>query len=193
MPPSHQDILDYVLIDAVKLQTRIAELGREISEHYRDMPDLILVGILKGSTLFMADLMRQITVPHIIDFMDVSSYGIGVRESHKDVRIMMDLHTTIDSHHVLIIEDIIDSGHTLHQVMKLLSARNPASLNVCTLLDKHDRREVDIAIAFTGFQIPDAFVFGYGLDIDEHYRNLPFIGVVKPGVTITSDPPSPRT
>ncbi len=184
MPPSYQEILDYVLIDADRLQARIAELGREVSEHYKNLDSLMLVGILKGSALFMADLMRQITVPHIIDFMDVSSYGAGVREAGNDVRIMMDLHSTIENHHVLIVEDIIDSGRTLHQVLKLLNARSPATLKVCALLDKHERREVDIPIAFTGFQIPNAFVFGYGLDIDEYYRNLPFIGVVKPGFVI---------
>lgn len=180
MPPQYQDILDRVLIEPDRLQARIAALGAEISTYYQDTKGLMLVGILKGSTLFLADLMRQITIPHTMDFMDVSSYGAGIRASDGDVRILMDLHTPIEKRHVLIVEDIIDSGHTLNQVLRLLSARNPASLKVCTLLDKKDRREVDVPIAFCGFQIPNVFVFGYGLDIDEYYRNLPFIGVVKP-------------
>lgn len=185
MPPDYHEILDYVLIESHALQARIKELGQEISAHYEDKPGLILVGILKGSTLFMTDLIRQITVPHTIDFMDVSSYGAGARASDGYVRILMDLHTTIENRQVLIVEDIIDSGHTLHKVLRLLGARNPASLEVCTLLDKTERREIDVPIAFRGFAIPNVFVFGYGLDIDEYYRNLPFIGVVKPGVVIT--------
>lgn len=186
MPPDYRDILDYVLVDSDALQSRIKLLGADISTWYADKPGLMLVGILKGSTLFMTDLMRQVTVPHTIDFMDVSSYGAGVRESDGDVRILMDLHTPIEKRHVLIVEDIIDSGNTLNQVMRLLEARDPASLKVCTLLDKFERREVDIPIQFRGFEIPNVFVFGYGLDIDEYYRNLPFIGVVKPGAFISS-------
>lgn len=185
--PRFQDILDYVLIEPDRLQARVAELGNEISTHYATTHGLMLVGILKGSTLFLSDLIRKITVPHTIDFMDVSSYGTGARASQGDVRILMDLHTPIENRHVLIVEDIIDSGRTLNKVMRLLSARSPASLQVCTLLDKAERREVEIPIAFRGFEIPNAFVFGYGLDIDEYYRNLPFIGVVKPGVTITDE------
>lgn len=187
MPSPYQDILDYVLIDADKLQARIAELGKEISEYYKGTKGLLLLGILKGSALFLTDLMRQIDVPHAIDFMDVSSYDVGARESKGNVRILMDLHTPIADRHVLIVEDIIDSGHTLQQVINLLTARSPSSIRVCTLLDKFERREVPIEIAFTGFQIPNAFVFGYGLDIDEYYRNLPFIGVVKPGVVLADD------
>jgi len=190
LPPPYQEILDYILIDAARLQARISELGREISEHYSTRSNLTLIGILKGSSLFMADLMRQVTIPHTIDFMDVSSYGISARQTNHNVRIMMDLHATIENRDVLIVEDIIDSGYTLNQVLKLLGARNPASLKVCTLLDKHERREVEIDIAFTGFQIPNAFVFGYGLDIDEYYRNLPFIGVIKPDAVIVNEVPS---
>jgi len=186
MPPNYEEILDNILIDSVRLQIRIAELGQELSAHYRDTSDLILVGILKGSTLFLADLIRQITVPHAIDFMDLSSYGAGARSSYADVRILMDLHLSIEDKHVLIVEDIIDSGHTLNKVLKLLSARGPASIEICALLDKSERREVEISVKFTGFKIPNVFVFGYGLDIDEYYRNLPFIGVVKPGVVLAS-------
>ena len=181
MPPDYQEILDYILVDPDKLQGRIAELGKEITAWYADKPGLMLVGILKGSALFLTDLMRQISLPHTIDFMDVSSYGVGARQSDGYVRIMMDLHTTIENRHVLIVEDIIDSGHTLNKVLRLLNARGPASLQVCTLLDKAERREVEVPVAFRGFEIPNVFVFGYGLDIDEYYRNLPFIGVVKPG------------
>jgi hypoxanthine phosphoribosyltransferase len=186
LPPEYQEILDHILIDPDKLQARVRELGQEISDWYADKPGLMLVGILKGSTLFMTDLMRAITTPHTIDFMDVSSYGAGVRESDGDVRILMDLHTSIEKRHVLIVEDIIDSGNTLNQVLRLLEARRPASLRVCTLLDKFERREVEIDIAFEGFRIPNVFVFGYGLDIDEYYRNLPFVGVVKPGIVISA-------
>jgi hypoxanthine phosphoribosyltransferase len=187
LPPTYEEILDYVLIDADRLQSRIRELGAEITAYYQGKSGLLMVGILKGSTLFLSDLMRQVRVPHTIDFMDVSSYGAGARASTGDVRILMDLHTPIENRNVLIVEDIIDSGHTLSTVLRLLGARNPASLEVCTLLDKTGRREVEIPIAFRGFPIPNAFVFGYGLDIDEYYRNLPFIGVVKSGIIATSN------
>lgn len=183
MPPSPEDILDYILIDTEKLQSRIAGLGRQISEDYSGKKP-ILVGILKGSMLFMTDLMRQITVPHTVDFMDVTSYGVGARSSTGDVRILMDLHSPIEDRDILIVEDIIDSGQTMAQVLRLLEARRPSSLKVCTLLDKNERREVPIALDYIGFQIPNVFVFGYGLDIDEFYRNLPYIGVVKAGVDL---------
>jgi hypoxanthine phosphoribosyltransferase len=183
LPPAPEEFLDYVLIDAERLQSRIAELGDEISRDYHGK-SLILVGILKGSLLFMADLMRHITAPNTVDFMDVTSYGAGKRSSTGDVRILMDLHLSIENRHVLIIEDIIDSGHTMAQVLRLLSARRPASLKVCSLLDKAERREVDLTIDYVGFPIENVFVFGYGLDIDEFYRNLPYIGVVKPGAEI---------
>ncbi len=183
LPP--EDLLDYVLIDSDKLQARIQELGTEISAYYDSHTEpLMLVGILKGSMLFMSDMMRHVTVPHIIDFMDVTSYGVGKRESTKNVRILMDLHTPIRDKNVLIVEDIIDSGRTLHQVLEVLRARHPASLRVCTLLDKAERREVPITVDHVGFTIPNVFVFGYGLDIDEYYRNIPYIGVVKPDAVI---------
>jgi len=179
MPKPYEELLDKVLIDSDTLQARIAELGREISGDYAGVGDMILAGILKGSTLFLADLMRHVTVPHEIDFMDVAAYGAGSRESDGHVRILMDLHADIEGRHVLIIEDIIDSGHTLAHVLRILSAREPASPKVCTLLDKAERREVPISLAYVGFQIPNVFVFGYGLDLDEYYRNLPFIGIAK--------------
>jgi hypoxanthine phosphoribosyltransferase len=167
-----------ILITESDLQTRISELGTEISQDYKDSDDLLLVCILRGAVIFLTDLSRKITVPHAIDFMAISSYGTGNRSSSGVVRINMDLTTDISNKDVLIVEDIIDSGNTLSYVMELLSTRKPKSLNVCTLLDKSERREVDIPIRYTGFKIPNKFVYGYGLDLDEYYRNLPFIGVV---------------
>lgn len=184
MPPPHEEILDYVLIDSNRLQARIAEIGHEISADYTHDRDVLLVGILKGSVLFLSDLMRCLTVPHTVDFMDITSYGAGARSSTGAVRVLMDLHTSIEKRNVLIVEDIIDSGRTLEHVLRLLQARRPASLRVCTLLDKVERREVPVPLDYIGFPIPNVFVFGYGLDIDEYYRNLPFIGVVKPGIVL---------
>ena len=166
------------LIPAEQLQNRIKELGAQISADYKDQ-NLLLLCILKGGILFLTDLMRHITIPHEIDFMAVSSYGKESRESTGVVRILKDLDEPINGRHVLIVEDIIDSGHTLNYITRNLSARQPASLKICTLLDKAERREVDIPIDYTGFVIPNKFVFGYGLDLDEKFRNLPFIGVVK--------------
>jgi hypoxanthine phosphoribosyltransferase len=183
VPPSPEQLLDHVLIDSARLQERIAELGAQITQDYAGK-NIILVGILKGSVLFMADLMRHIQVPNTIDFMDVTSYGVGKRSSSGDVRILMDLHLSIDNKHVLIVEDIIDSGHTMAQVIELLRARRPASLRICTLLDKSSRREVDLSVDYVGFPIDNVFVFGYGLDIDEYYRNLPYIGVVRDDVQL---------
>lgn len=187
MIPSYQEILDRVLIPPKQLQARVAELGWQISEDYKSAGDLVMVGILKGSTLFLADLMRQVTIPHAIDFMDVSSYGAGARASSGAVRILMDLQSPIENRNVLIVEDIVDSGHTLDYVLRLLEARQPASLDVCTLLDKSERREVDIPLKYIGFQIPNVYVFGYGLDIDEYYRNLPFIGVARDGASLVEE------
>lgn len=179
-----QDIpqLGEILITREAIQQRVADLGDEISTTYHACKDLLLVCILKGGVVFLTDLMRHIAPPHTIEFMAVSSYGSGVRQSTGHVRIDMDLGHDISNRHVLIVEDIIDSGHTLQYIMGQLAARNPASLRICCLLSKPSRREVDIAIDFLGFEIPDKFVFGYGLDLDEKYRNLPFIGVVKSDV-----------
>ena len=187
MPPPYRDILDHILIEEDRLQQRIADLGAEISTDYRQYDDVVLLGILKGCMLFMTDLMRSLTIPHAVDFMDVTSYGAGARQSSGDVRILMDIKISIQGRHVLIVEDIIDSGNTLDRVLRLLRARQPASLRVCTLLDKAERREVVIPIDYRGFEIPNKFVFGYGLDIDEYYRNLPFIGVVKPGIVLDEE------
>ena len=175
----YHEFLDEILIDADTLQNRIAELGAEISRDYQGK-DPQLICILRGGILFLTDLMRQISVPHTIDFMAISSYGAGGRQSSGQVRLTMDLKDDIHNRHVLLVEDIIDSGHTLSSVLELLAVRKPASLKICTLLDKADRREADVPIDYCGFVIPDRFVFGYGLDLDEYYRNLPFIGIVNP-------------
>lgn len=164
------------LIDEERLQARIKELGQQISADYAGQ-DLLLLCILKGGVLFLTDLMRQISIPHEIDFLAVSSYGRESRESTGVVRILKDLDEPIAGRSVLIVEDIVDTGHTLAYITNILQARQPASLKICTLLDKKERRQVDIPVDYTGFVIPDKFVFGYGLDLDEKLRNLPFIGV----------------
>ncbi len=173
----YHEFLDEILIDATTLQKRIAELGDEISRDYQGQ-DLHLVCILRGGVLFLTDLMRQITLPHTIDFMAISSYGVGARQSSGLVRLNMDLKDDIYNRNVLLVEDIIDSGYTISSVLELLSVRKPASLRICTLLDKAERRETEVTIDYCGFVIPDKFVFGYGLDLDEYYRDLPFIGTV---------------
>jgi len=174
----YREFLAETLIDEQALQSRIAELGKELSKDYAGSDDLLLICILRGGMVFLVDLMRHITVPHQIDFMAISSYGAGARESEGNVRVTLDLQTNIRDKDVLLVEDIIDSGHTISHVLELLSTRQPRSLKVCSLLDKAERREVDVPIHYRGFEIPNAFVFGYGLDIDEYYRNLTFIGVV---------------
>ena len=170
--------LEEVLITEERLQVRIRELGREISADYAG-EDLLLICILRGGVLFLTDLMRELTVPHSIDFMAVSSYGVGARQSKGQVRITLDLTTSIGGRNVLLVEDIIDSGNTIASVLELLNLRRPKSLKVCTLLDKPERRESEIPIDYRGFEIPNKFVFGYGLDLDEYYRNLRFIGVLR--------------
>lgn len=173
----YREFLKEILISEETLQKRVAELGAEISADYQGK-DLLLICILRGGVMFLTDLMRCLSVPHAIDFMAVSSYGSGRRKTSGEVRITLDLNTSILDRNVLLVEDIIDSGHTLSSVLELLSTRKPSSLTVCTLLDKAERREVYVPIRYRGFEVPDKFVFGYGLDIDEYYRNLPFIGVV---------------
>ena len=174
----YQEYLEEILIDEKRLQHRIRELGQEISTDYEGQ-DLLLICILRGGVLFLSDLMREITVPHNIDFMAVSSYGVGARQSEGQVRITLDLTTSIGGRNVLLVEDIIDSGNTIASVLDLLNLRRPKSLKVCTLLDKAERRESEVPIDYRGFEIPNKFVFGYGLDLDEYYRNLPFIGVLR--------------
>jgi len=178
MDAPYKKFLKEVLIDQDQLHQRVAELGAKISKDYHDIDDLLLICILKGGVMFLTDLSRQIAVPHAIDFMAASSYGVGARASTGTVRIEMDVTTKIADRHVLIVEDIIDSGHTLRFVLDTLEARKPASLKLCTLLNKTSRREVDIPLDYVGFNIENKFVFGYGLDLDEKYRNVPFIGVV---------------
>jgi hypoxanthine phosphoribosyltransferase len=173
----YKEYLDEVLISKENLQKRIAELGIQISQDYQGK-QILMICILRGGVMFLSDLIRHITIPVAIEFMAVSSYGSGARASNGEVRITLDLNTSITGREVIIVEDIIDSGHTLASVIELLQTRNPASLCVCTLLDKVERREVPVPIRYCGFQIEDKFVFGYGLDMDEYYRNLPFIGTV---------------
>jgi len=173
-----EQILDHILIDEATLQRRVEELGQAVSADYQGK-DLMLICILKGGVAFLTDLMRRVTVPHEIDFMAISSYGGQRTESSGVVRILMDLHADIAGRHVLLVEDIVDSGRTMDYLLRALQARNPASLRVCTLLNKPCRRVVDVPIDYIGFDIPDDFVLGYGLDFDEKYRNLPFVGVLK--------------
>lgn len=175
----HNDI-EEVLISEQALQARIADLAHRISEDYSGK-SLLLVGILKGAVMFMCDLARKITTPLEIDFMAISSYGNST-ESTGVVRILKDLDEPIEAKHVLIVEDIIDSGLTLKYLNESLQRRNPASLQVCTLLDKEKSREKVMAPLYVGFRIPDRFVVGYGLDYAQLYRNLPYIGVLKPHV-----------
>lgn len=179
MVVNYRDVLEKEMIPPDVLHARIKELAHQINQDYADAKgELILVCVLRGGVMFLVDLMRELRVPHMIDFMSVSSYGIGKRSSSGQARINLDLNTDIRDRHVLIVEDIIDSGHTLHSLVALLQSRSPKSLGVCVLLDKTERREVDIPIKYAGFEIPNEFVFGYGLDLDEYYRNLDFIGVV---------------
>jgi hypoxanthine phosphoribosyltransferase len=173
----YHDFLDEILIPEGVLQQRVSDMGAEISRDYQG-ENLLLVCILRGGVMFLTDLMRHIRIPHAIDFMAVSSYGSGMRSSSGKVRITMDLNMDICDWNVLLVEDIIDSGYTINSVLELLSTREPKSLRVCTLLDKTERREIYVPIQYTGFCIPNKFVFGYGLDIDDYYRNLPFVATV---------------
>ncbi len=190
---SYHDYLAEVLIDEATLHQRIQELGAQISQEYAQVEDLILVCILKGGVVFLTDLMRYITVPHEIDFLSMSSYGRGARTTSGNVRIDMDLREQVTGKHILIVEDIIDSGHTLRFVIDVLLTRNPASVRLCALLNKPSRRTVEIPVDFVGFVIEDKFVFGYGLDLDEKFRNMPFIGVARlPDIAPpTEDMPTP--
>jgi len=171
-------VMDHVLVDEDAVQQRVVELGREITSDYEGK-DLVLICVLKGGITFLTDLMRKIALPHEIDFLAISSYGVGLRSSSGAVRLIMDLKIDIQGRDVLIIEDIVDSGFTMDYLLRTMWARKPASLRVCTLLNKPSRRECDVPLDYIGFDIPDKFVLGYGLDLDEKYRNLPFVGVVK--------------
>ena len=170
-----------ILIDEATLQARIADLGVEVSEDYRGR-DPLLVGVLKGAVFFMADLMRAIDIPCEVDFMAVSSYGAGV-DSSGVVRILKDLDVSIEGRNVLVVEDIVDSGLTLSYLLRTLEARQPASLEVCALMTKPERRESEVECRYVGFDIPNRFVIGYGLDFAERYRNLPYVGVLRDELT----------
>jgi hypoxanthine phosphoribosyltransferase len=165
-----------ILIDRDTLAARVAELGAEVSADYEGR-DLLLIGVLKGAVFFMADLMRHLTVPCEVDFMAISSYG-DATDSSGIVRILKDLDINIEGRHVLVVEDIIDSGLTLSYLIRNLESREPATLEVCALLTKPSRREIDVPVRYVGFEIPNKFVVGYGLDFAERYRNLPYVGVL---------------
>jgi hypoxanthine phosphoribosyltransferase len=165
-----------ILIDEETLAARVAELGAEVSADYEGR-DLLLIGVLKGAVFFMADLMRHLTVACEVDFMAISSYG-DATDSSGIVRILKDLDINIEGRDVLVVEDIIDSGLTLSYLMRNLESREPASLEVCALLTKPSRREIDVRVRYVGFEIPNKFVVGYGLDFAERYRNLPYVGVL---------------
>jgi hypoxanthine phosphoribosyltransferase len=175
----HADV-EEVLLDTDTVAARVTELGAELVRDYADR-DPVLVSVLKGSLVFLADLMRAMDMPMSIDLMEVSSYGSGT-ESSGQVRILKDLSKPIEGRDVIVVEDIIDTGLTLNYLLRYLAERHPASVKVCCLLDKPARRLAEIPIDYRGFTIPDRFVIGYGLDYDERYRNLPFIGVLKPSV-----------
>ena len=174
-----QDI-DRVLFTEEQLQARVAEIAAQIDRDYAGKQPL-LVSVLRGSFVFMADLVRRITLPCTVDFMAVSSYGSGTTSSGQ-VKIVKDLSEQIEGKDVIVVEDILDSGNTLSYLLKLLEARHPASIRLCTLLDKPERRTKPVAVQYSGFTIPDEFVVGYGLDYDEKYRNLPYIGILQPRV-----------
>jgi len=176
----NNEMIERVLISEQALQNRIAELGQEISADYAGK-DLVLICVLKGGITFLTDLMRKVTVPHEVDFLAISSYGVGQRESTGAVRLVMDLKGDIAERDVLIVEDIVDTGQTMDYLLRLFWARQPASLRMCTLLNKPSRRTIDVSLDYVGFDIPDEFVLGYGLDLDEKYRNLPYVAVLKQG------------
>ena len=169
-----------ILITEAEIAARTNNLARQITDHYKDTEQLIVIGLLRGSFVFIADLVRRLALPVEVDFMTVSSYGNNAISS-RQVRIIQDLETQIKNRDVLIVEDIVDTGHTLSQVQKILLTRAPKSLSICTLLNKPSRREVevDVDVNWVGFDIPDAFVIGYGIDYAQQGRNLPHIGVVK--------------
>lgn len=176
-----RDDVAEVLIDEERLQARILELAQRIEADYQEIENPLLLCVLKGAFIFLSDLTRLLDMPHEVDFMAISSYGSRTTSSGA-VRIVLDLKEDIAGRHVLIVEDIIDSGRTLAYMRRNLLARSPASLRICTLLNKPTRRAVEVPVDYTGFDIPDEFVVGYGLDFAQHYRNLPFIAVLKPEV-----------
>jgi len=168
------------LISEELIDERVGELAAQIDEDYRNAGDLVLIGVLKGSFIFLADLTRRLTIPHRVEFISVSSYGDRESEDPGAVRLILDVRHDIGGRHVIIVEDIVDTGHTLSYLVRLLNARSPASLRTCTLLRKPDRAQVDVQIDYLGFDIPDVWVVGYGLDFAERYRTLPRICAMKP-------------
>lgn len=176
----HPDI-ERVLIDEATIQRRVEELAAQISRDYAAVDELLLVGILKGAFIFLADIARLLEIPHAVDFMALSAYGMSAAASGA-VRIIMDLRHPIEGKHVMIVEDIVDTGLTLDYLYKTLESRKPASLRSCVLLDKTPRRQIDVPIDYLGFQIPDVWVVGYGLDYADRHRTLPYIGVLRPEV-----------
>ena len=168
-----------MMISEQEIKDRVNQLGKQISEHYQHSDNLVLVGLLRGSFIFIADLARAVTVNHSIDFMTASSYGNNT-ESSRDVHILKDLDDNIEGKDVLLVEDIIDTGNTLSKVMQILNLRNPNSIQICTLLDKPSRREVAVDVKWVGFEIPDEFVVGVGIDYAQKYRHLPYVGKVVP-------------
>ncbi|GAB02216.1 hypoxanthine phosphoribosyltransferase [Acinetobacter venetianus] len=168
-----------VMISSEEIQAKVKELGDKINAHYAQSDkELVLIGLLRGSVIFMADLCRAIEKPHELDFMTVSSYVNGTTVSSRDVKILKDLDGQIRGKDVLVVEDIIDSGRTLSKVMEILQTRNPNSIELCTLVSKPSRREIDLDVKFLGFEVEDRFIVGYGLDFDQKYRHLPFIGEI---------------
>lgn len=170
----YRDFIDKVLVDAGAIEQRVQELGAQISRDYAG-EDLLVVCLLRGGLTFAADLTRHIGISHELDCMSLSSYGTGHYASSGNVRVNLDLKTNIEGRHVLLVEDIVDSGRTLAHVLEMLRTREPKSLKVCVLLDKKERREVPVMCDYVGFDVPDQYIFGYGIDIDEHFRHLPFI------------------
>lgn len=180
MQSMDQDI-DHILVSEEQLRQKVAELGARISRDYEGR-DLLLVSILKGGAVFMADLMRAVTIPCAIDFMVVSSYGGANTESTGLVKIVKDLDADLSGKDLLIVEDILDTGITLSNLLPMLRLRNPRSVKLCTILSKPSRRRVELEPDYLGFEVPDEFVVGYGLDFDEKYRNLPYVGVLRPEI-----------
>lgn len=172
--------IERILLSEEEIAAKVKELGAQISKDYADK-NPIIISVLKGSFMFMADLVRAVTVPCTVDFMSVSSYGSGTTSS-GEVKIVKDFDESIDGRHIIVVEDILDSGRTLSYLMKNMKARGAASISLCTFLDKPDRRVVPVEVAYKGFTVPDAFIVGYGLDYDQQYRNLPYVGVLKPSV-----------
>jgi len=180
MISTHPDI-ERILIDEATIQRRVQELAAQITGDYAGVDELLLVGILKGAFIFLADISRRLEIPHVVDFMALSAYGASAAATGA-VRIIMDLRQAIEGKHVMIVEDIVDTGLTLDYLYKTLESRRPASLRSCVLLDKTSRRKVDVPINYLGFQIPDVWVVGYGLDYADRHRTLPYIGVLRPEV-----------